>query len=301
MVAASLLNCPEPDEAVRRNGGMGSQLPEFEDPPVVEVALSAQFEPLSSLGSPQMGLIWQHFRNRFPNTEEHAPLDPAVEEFGAARERPQTVHFEIMGRPPTPRCWFVNPEGTELIQVQRDRFIHNWRKVKGSEHYPRYEHIRNAFASELVDFEGLLAKERLGELVPNQCEVRYVNHILVGKGWDRLGQMGDVLSVCGAACSDDFLAEPEEGRFAASYVIHRTGDSPLGRLRVQCHPAYRKSDRKPMFVLTLTARGRPIGEGREGIMTFLDLGREWVVRGFASVTSPAMHIVWGRRDRRTKE
>jgi hypothetical protein len=61
-------------------------------------------------------------------------------------------------------------------------------------------------------------------------------------------------------------------------------------------PAMDLKTQQPMFVLTLTARGRPIGEGIEGALAMLDIGREWIVRGFASVTTRTMHDVWRRID-----
>ncbi len=38
-------------------------LPTFDAPPVAEVALSVQFEPLGSLRSVQLGLLWERFRD----------------------------------------------------------------------------------------------------------------------------------------------------------------------------------------------------------------------------------------------
>jgi hypothetical protein len=51
-----------------------------------------------------------------------------------------------------------------------------------------------------------------------------------------------------------------------------------------------------MYVMNLTARGRPDEESIEGALRFLDIGREWIVRGFAAVTTPEMHAIWRRRD-----
>lgn len=68
----------------------------------------------------------------------------------------------------------------------------------------------------------------------------------------------------------------------------------LGRLTVSAQPAVRRSDKKPLIALTLTSRGRPIGAGISGVLTFFDLGREWIVRGFTDLTADEMHRMWGR-------
>jgi uncharacterized protein (TIGR04255 family) len=206
------------------------------------------------------------------------------------------VRIEFLDRFPTPRLWFLNEEGTELIQVQQDRFIHNWRKVGKGEKYPRYERIRESFSRELATFRDYVSRESLGELVINQCEVTYINHIVAGEGWERHGQVGEVLSLWREQAQDSFLPEPEEANVRARYVIGEQDEKPIGRLHVEFQPVWRTSDQKPMYVLKLTARGAPKGEGLDGAFNFLDIGRIWIVKGFAAITTSRMHSVWRRLD-----
>ncbi len=53
---------------------MPSSLPDFGEPPLIEVALSVQFDKLDTLQIPQLGLAWQAFRNRFPEDRGAAPI-----------------------------------------------------------------------------------------------------------------------------------------------------------------------------------------------------------------------------------
>src|SRR5688500_8008989 len=124
---------------------MNAPLPEFDNPPVVEVALSVQFEKLEGLRVPQLGRIWHAFRNRFPRTEEQMPLEPAFEQFGVPTTGKPEVRVELSSVPTTPRVWFLNEQGTELVQIQQDRFVRNWRKQTDDEAYPRYEYLRRSF------------------------------------------------------------------------------------------------------------------------------------------------------------
>jgi hypothetical protein len=75
----------------------------------------------------------------------------------------------------------------------------------------------------------------------------------------------------------------------------RLQEEPVGRLHIAAEPAFRRSDSSPIVVLTLTARGRPLGVGLDGVLAFLDLGHEWIVRAFDSVTTSKMHRIWGRK------
>jgi uncharacterized protein (TIGR04255 family) len=275
---------------------MARNLPDFENPPLSEVALSVQFEPLEQLRTPQIGLLWSEFRGAFPLTEEHPPLDSVIETFGVARTSQPEMHLRMFQTPPVGRVWFLNQRGSELIQVQQDRFIHNWRKAGEGDAYPRYEPIRDTFRSELARFQAFLNRENLGQIVPNQCEVSYVNHIMAGNGWDTHGQLGNVLTVFRTAYSDDKLSEPEDVRLALRYVIRNDSGEPVGRLNISALPVFRRNDNQPMLELTLTARAKPLGEGIDDITRCLDVGRATIVRAFASVTTPAMHQIWERKD-----
>lgn len=268
-------------------------LPEFDNPPVVEVALSVQFEALANLRTPQIGLLWQQFRDRFPKTEEHPPLDSVFERFGVPPTPKGVVRFQMLTAPPVPRCWFLNADGTELVQVQQDRFVHNWRKVGDQNTYPRYERVRQTFESELSRFGEFLSREQVGELNPNQCEITYVNHIASGEGWTNHGQLDDVLSLFSPQYTDKFQPTPEDAKVSVKFVIPN-GSEPLGRLHVAVEPVFRSADDAPLFALTLTARGRPVAPGVAGVLGFMDTGREWIVRTFASITTPRMHQIWRR-------
>lgn len=270
-------------------------LPDFTNPPVVEVALSVQFEPLSNLRTPQAGLLWSQFRAQFPKIEEHPTLNSVIEKFGVHRSRPVGIRIEMENKPPMPRCWFLNTSGTELIQVQQDRFVHNWRKVGEGDKYPRYESVRDKIKKELNSFSQFLCHENVGEFIPNQCEITYVNHIRIGTEWQNHGQLGEVLTLFTPTYSEPFLPDAEDARVRVRYVVTGKDNQPLGRLHLSVEPGYWKADDEPMLVMTLTARGRPIGEGIDGIMQFFDIGREWIVRGFASVTTAQMHRAWGRK------
>lgn len=275
---------------------MKEPLPDFSDPPVVEVALSVQFDALNDLRTPQLGLLWQEFRDRFPTTEEHPPLDPEIERFGVRPTRKGAVRVEMLDRPPTPRCWFVSKDGTELIQIQQDRFVRNWRKRGDGTKYPRYEKsLRPAFKSDLERFQAFLKREGLRELEPNQCEVTYVNHIPADQGWREYGELGEVITVFQRSFSDSFLNIPEDARLRLRFLMPGQAEKPIGRLHITIEPGYRSDDKQPLLIMKLTARGTPCGDGIDGVLGFLDIGREWVVRGFASITTPKMHKLWGRK------
>jgi len=206
------------------------------------------------------------------------------------------VQWEVFDTPPLSRYWFLNDSGDQLIQLQHDRFLHNWRKRGPEDSYPRYESIRESFERELEQFKSFLAKEGLPQPEPNQCEVMYVNHIVPGEVWQRHGQLDRVLTVISRKFTDGFLEEPEDSRLKTRFLMRDDEGTPLGRLYVSAKAGFQVSSGQPIIVLELAARGQPHGEGVEGVIPFLDMAREWIVRGFASITTPEMHEIWGRTD-----
>lgn len=262
-------------------------LPDFREPPLQEVALSVQFMPLDALSVPHVGLLWDRFRERFPKTEEHPPIEPAVERFGPAQIR-EPIQLRVRRRYPTPRVWFVNESETNLIQIQEDRFVANWRKRNTEVAYPRYPLLCKNFFKDFKVFEEFIESQVLGELDLVQCEVTYVNLIELPTSLN----FNDALTFFQESYSESFLPDLEGGALRLRYVITSSDnpDKPRGRLHIHA-----ELERRSRVRLVLTARGPLLGgEGTEGVRGFFDLGREWIVRGFTAMTSDQLHKLWGR-------
>lgn len=268
-------------------------LPDFKEPPLSEVVLSLQFDTLEDLKTPLIGVLWERFRKRLPEIEEHPPLPQVVERFDAPVA--SKIDVVVEEKLPAPRVWFLTPGKTELIQVQQDRFIHNWRKVSGQEPYPRYETIREKFAEEVAEFMAFLRDEKVGPIKINQCEVTYVNHIEPSGVWQRHGEVSAILRHWTDLPAGGFLPQPEDLGLRARYVIPDESGKPIGRLHVVFQPAWKTADNLPIFTMNLTARGKPLGDDLNGAFAFFDLGRRWIVKGFGDLTTKIMQEkIWGR-------
>jgi len=186
----------------------------------------------------------------------------------------------------------LNEAEDQVIQVQPDRFLHNWRKSKDVTPYPRYPAIRAAFLSELAVFEQFVADEKLGTLQLNQCEITYVNHIEPLGIWRNHGEADKILSVLADGQQSTFLPSPEDVSLYMKHTIRLDGRF-AGRLHTSLQPGWKNGQAgTPIYVLELTVRGAPIGQGIGGAQSFFDIGHEWIVRGFKDVTTSMMHAVW---------
>ncbi len=268
-------------------------LPEFDRPPVVEVAVSIQFET-PVLGLPQIMRWWILVRDAFPGFEQVAPIPPAAESFDNPKVPQPLVQFQLLNAPPVPRIFLKKAADTELIQIQQDRFGYNWRKLKSEDDYPRYTTIRSSFLQQLDAFERFLANDHLEAMNPVLCEVTYVNHILGSGVWHGHSELHKIIPSVKPRLSEGVLPMPEDMQFAARYIIDPAGGHPLGRLYVNVEPRFLTADMTPIFLMRLTARGSPQGSGHKGILKMIDLGHEWIVRAFTALTSPRMHKAWRR-------
>lgn len=261
-------------------------LPEFTNPPVVEVLIDTQFESISDYSPIYANDVWDLFRDSFPNLEEQRALPPSFETFGSAGQ-PQ-ISLKITQESIPSRFWFLSKNGDHLIQFQPDRFIRNWRKNDSSdEEYPRFESIIDSYSSEFSELDRHISKKFSHTLAINQCEVRYVNSIPI-EGVDggiesrkflRFGDFGD-------SSADDFFVKFRR-------TIREESGEPIFRLVCECVSA-RSSKGELVIKLDIFARGAPKGTSLKDAQVFCLRAREEIVRLFTEITTEYAHKIWGR-------
>ena len=265
-------------------------LPSFHNPPVTEVVASVSFKQVPGLSSVALARFWEHhLADDFPRIEEQPPYEPPIERFGSPA--PMGLPFQLETGFPSPRLWFLTDDGSELLQCQRNWFACNWRKVHPDDQYARWPSRRAAFANWYGRLLEFLDSEGLDKPAPTQCEVTYINHIVAGDGWRSHAELHRVLRI--VAPATDGSPPQEQTTIATQFLLNR-GDVTVGRLHVRAQPAFRREDDAPVVVLELTARGLPSTPSIDGVLEFLDLGRDAIVRTFAAITTDEMQEEWGR-------
>lgn len=271
-------------------------LPNFKKPPINEVVLSIQFASLANLKSPHIGLFWRSVRSTYPDISEQGEVPPVFETFGTPAAQRPTVSFQALLSPPMPRFWLQKEGMPDLLQVQRDRLMHNWRKTAENVVYPRYEKVRARFEQEIKKFSDFLETEKIGKLEVNQCEVTYINLIDSVPGSDDLHTSLDEISPLWSGLTTERAAGEIENSLVQMRYFLNDGNERVGRIHVLMQPAFRQSDLNPVFRVEITARGRPHGTSIVEAFELLDLERDAIVKTFAAVTTPKMHKLWERTD-----
>lgn len=267
-------------------------LPHFRKPPVVETVLGVHFRPLEKLTSAHQGILWERcFRARFPKLEERPPVEETRERFGDERLHPAaSMRWQVTDRPAVPRLWAASESGEHVVQIQRSAFFGNWLKPSQEAPYRHYPERRGVFSEQLAQVDQFVHDEGLGRVEPTSCVVTYVNHVDYG-GLDEIGPaLARILTCWVNQSSDGWLPDPD--RIVLSFAFPMPQE--VGRLNVELKPIVRRKDKRQMLRLELTARSAVQKRELAEAMDWIDLGHEWVVRGFVSLTRGEMHDLWER-------
>lgn len=260
-------------------------LPGYDEPPVVEVALAIQFQSAIGYRSLDLAKFVEHWSEDLPKVLEKPPLAPMAVEFSGP-----AVELRVSEETETPRLWLMDEEEGRLLQLQQDRLVVNWRKLPRDTPYPRYESNRSFLVTAWERLAAVL--HDLGRRVPEPsiCEVQYVNHLDKHSGWRSASDTPAVIAPWSGSMSDGYLPPPREA--GLSLLFELPGER--GWLAVDGRSGQLRSGRKAM-TLNLIARGRAASPDLEGALDFMDLAHDWIVRGFTSITTPEAHKHWRRK------
>lgn len=257
----------------------------FEDPPLKEVSFSVQFEPIKGFHIGFVGLAWNVFKGRYPEVETADELAHEIEKFGVISRRPPGL--QLLERFPVPRVMFISSDKQYLIQIQKDRFVFNWRKLfdEGIQ-YPRYPNLKERFLDEFKIFSAFLADNHMEMLAFNQVEFTYVNHIDAA---DRSIQyvFKDVIDESRFSSS----LELEAFSVKLKHLIRRDGEN-VGRLYTSIEKGNRITDGGSIYILNLIARAHPREPSLGGVTNVMDIMRDEINGCFSAITTKAMHDEW---------
>jgi len=202
--------------------------------------------------------------------------------------------FTTMTRPELPRTWFISADDSVLIQLQADRLLLNWRRGATNAEYPHFETVSGRFRAIYQQFEAFVADAELGTIQPEFCEMTYVNQFRPKDADGGLPNVRDILRLWPEPFGQEWNVRADAVRFQADYrMLPVNGESP-GRLTASLNVANMQSIPSQVLQFELAARGRPLGDGFNGVIAFHERARENIVRYFAAVTTETAQNEWHR-------
>ncbi|HEX4143763.1 MAG TPA: TIGR04255 family protein [Pirellulales bacterium] len=272
----------------------------YDRPPVVEVALSVQFDPPPGFNAGHFGAFWATQKDRFGTVATSPPISTPAEKFGGEGQwLPPTFGLGISNDPQC-RVQMTSDDGEWMGQIQADRLVLNWRKKAAA--YPRFGEAYRRFLDLWRALHVFIVNERLASPAPRLWEVTYVNRIPKGELWNSPQDWKAVfpgLWAGGSKAADGLIFRGFQGRWV--WDSHREN----GRLYIDAYPASSADDPKTeLLMVSLTARGpmKPTGEQSgtaeavQVIKAGMDLGHDLIVSTFDTVGSDIAKKHWGRHE-----
>jgi uncharacterized protein (TIGR04255 family) len=259
-----------------------SPTPSFLTPPLNEVSIGQGFLPRPDLLIPHMGQFWTQIRDAYPACEHASPIiDAGSEDAG---------FLDPASGAPLPRVWLLSADSTQLIQLQRDRILFNWRQRPNNAEYVRfptilaeYKRVRDAFATYVNEVSGVPPQ-------PSAYSLMYVNLIPAGNGWETADDFKKVFRDVGWKGGARFLPKPMDVQLRFAFKL----PDEFGSLKVHAHQAIRQSDKTRLIKFELAASSPPLGGKHIDFDEWVGVAHEWIVNGFKDLTTDRMHAqYWG--------
>jgi uncharacterized protein (TIGR04255 family) len=241
----------------------------FEKPPINEVVISNYFNPpIHELRNEHIGLYWHSVRNIFPYVSQHPPVGDMDIKMG----------LEVF---PMPRYWLIAADNIYLIQIQKNAFMFNWRRL--GDDYPHYDNLKPVFDDHFSAFRDFVLSETdAKELKVDVCELTYINTIESCDYWSGPGDTGNVIpSFSTPTVGLTPIAEPG---YNCIFVYVLANDL---QLRVNVRNAQSaQNPESPVLVIEIRASGR-IGSANKSVAdSWFERGHQAIIDCFVRMTSP---------------
>ncbi len=250
---------------------MYSKLPRYKNPPINEVVVGLSFSPLVKMKVAHIGLFWNTIKSEFPKCQQ-API------LGADLQNIDEIIEPETGAP-IPRTWFINNTDDHLIQLQKNRFLFNWRKREQT--YPHFEEISKRFFLYLKEFEEFSEGNDIGTIEYKNYELTYINNILMIEQWDKINAVRNLFpDISWNNEEKHYLRNPETINWQSVFTLQ---DGKI-KLITKIQSGFRRIDNHPLYIFEITARSNENGASIKK-EEWYELAHESIVLAFEDLTA----------------
>lgn len=255
-------------------------LPDYEKPPLNEIALGVHFERLTSWQTRHVGQFWEEVRQEYPTTEDNPPIFDIE----------TAPRFEVIQLPPLRRTFLVSQDQTFVIQLQESKFLLNWRKRQPSDVYPRFNAMFKKFVGYWGQFSDFVGRENVGTLKPARYELTYVNHIEQKAGEPvSLTMERYVKMFTWSNMKMQFLPPPSGINLVWTFPMPES----LGFAQANLSQGVRP-DRRAVLVLVMSCVGT--ASDKISMNDWFAASHKWLGHGFKELTTEVAREEWGYKE-----
>ncbi|MBT5028955.1 MAG: TIGR04255 family protein [Nitrospina sp.] len=248
------------------------------------------FDPLEDFQSTHLGMFRETIKAEYPSFEEKPFLLPKTEYYkpnlGKSAE-PVVIKANSL-----PRLWFVSENKNQILQLQSDQLINNWKKVQDEDSYPHYDEIIQKFENHFNEFNAFVNDHEIGEIKPKQYELTYVNHISSLNGWEKDSPIENIFPEFKLASDPkNFLPKCEAFNWTNTYLLPNEEGRLYSTIKVVLH----RVSAEPLIRFQLKVTGINKEASLDKMRSWFDLAHEWILLSFAELTNEKVQTeYWGR-------
>lgn len=244
-------------------------LARFIKSPLAEVVCGVEFSA-PEFSAVHFGLYWQQIQERFPLP----PLD-----------RPPLGEIPLIPLPSLRRVWFESADKRQLLQLQSNRFLYNWRRQSEVEEYPHFEEIYPQFEREWQSFQNWWLELSGLPLQPTHYELTYLNQIDATFGWHDPGDTHKLFTFVGKTWND-FLDKPKICNSNLEFIL----PDNQGNLIISLSQKNKIEDNSLVMFLELTSRSLNADLVLEN---WFDTAHNYTVHAFLELIHENAKQEWG--------
>jgi uncharacterized protein (TIGR04255 family) len=249
----------------------------FDNPPINELVVSLFHMPIPELKAQHIGIYWNRIHEKYPHCDQH----PVVVSLSDQQTVMEPSPGEIF---PLPRFWFYGDNHPTLVQVQRNAFMVNWRRLPGAPagDYPHYEMVIRDFWQELENYKLFVQTVVGGKLdIIQRCELNYVNIISTNELFDGPSQIVNVLPPL--ASLRDLHTDERQLAGINAIITHRINSNLLIDLTIRL--GRRVDTDEPVLGLELKAHGVPSDLSLDHARAWYDSAHDATYKLFLDATA----------------
>ncbi|MBW4519302.1 MAG: TIGR04255 family protein [Scytolyngbya sp. HA4215-MV1] len=244
-------------------------LARFTKSPLTEVVCGVEFSA-PEFSAVHFGLYWQQIQKRFPLP----PLD-----------RPPLGEIPLVPLPSLRRVWFESADKRQLLQLQSNRFLYNWRRQSEIEEYPHFEEIYPRFEQEWQSFQNWWLELSGLPLQPTHYELTYLNQIDATFGWHDPGDTHKFFTFAGKAWNG-FLDKPKICNSDLEFAL----PDNQGTLAVSLNQKIKIEDNSLVIFFELTSRSL---NADLVLKDWFDTAHNYTVHAFLELIHESAKQEWG--------
>lgn len=241
----------------------------FKNAPINELVFGVHFDELD-VDDNYKFLFYESIKDEYPSVTENPPLNSII-------EKKDKLNYNIPLKGFNTRHFFINKDNDKLIQLQKNRFLFNWRKTENMDNYP---HFNNVYKDFDILF-GMLENKLNKALDIKQLEVTYYDHIYLESFELKNYDLSKIFSFWNS--SEQF------NQINLSYSIFK--EEINGNLNIDIKSANRKDDNKKLIVLNSTCRGMFLNN--QSFKEWFDVSHNILLEYFFTNITEKAKTIWG--------